>query len=206
MKIISEKDPQAISLAVDFLRAGKIISFAADTVYGVAVDASNYKAIEQLYLVKKRDKNKPIAIFLPNLSMAKKIFTFNCEARKFAKKFLEIPLTLVLKKRRKTLITLASNLNNGDKFLGFRIVEKKFIAELLKNFGGVMAVTSANISGLEAPISADQVKKYFNFNEIDLLIDGGICEKKNPSAVIKIDDKITILREGEGFNINSTTL
>ncbi|MSP34051.1 MAG: threonylcarbamoyl-AMP synthase [Rickettsiales bacterium] len=206
MKIISENDPQVISLAVDFLRAGKIISFATDTVYGVAVDASNYNAIERLYVIKKRNKNKPIAIFLPDLSMAEKIFIFSDEARKFAKKFLQISLTLVLKKRHDSLMILASNLNNGDEFLGFRIVEKKFIIELLKNFGGIMAVTSANVSGLEDSISADQVKKYFNFNEIDLLIDGGVCEKKNPSAVIKIDDKITILREGGGFNINSNIL
>lgn len=200
MKIISEKDPQAVSLAADFLRAGKIISFAADTVYGLAVDASSHNAIEQLYVIKKRDKNKPIAIFVPDLTTAKQIFTFNDKAKKFAKKFSEVPLTLVLKKRSKPLIELAPNLNNGDKFLGFRIVNKKFIAELLENFGGVMAVTSANISGFEAPISANQVKNYFNFNEIDLLIDGDICEKKNPSAVIKIDKKIEILRAGEGFN------
>ncbi len=207
MKIISEKDSAAISLAVDFLCAGKVISFATDTVYGIAVDASNNKAIERIYSIKKRDKNKPIAIFLPNLLMAEKILSFDEMAKKVAEKFSQIPLTLILKKRPSALINLAPNLNQNDEFLGFRIVEKNFISELLKNFGGVLAVTSANISGGEASISAAQVKNYFNFNDIDLLIDGGICAKKIPSTVIKIsDNQMTILREGEGFNINSLAL
>lgn len=201
MKIISEKDPQAISCAVDFLRAGKIISFATDTVYGVAVDASNYKAIEGLYAIKKRDQNKPIAIFLSDLQMAKKIFIFDEMAKKVVEKFGQQPFTLVLKKRHDSSINLAENLNKNNAFLGFRIVKKDFIDELLKMFNGVLAVTSANISGFKPSISADQVKS--NVAEIDLLIDGGVCEKKIPSAVIKIDNgQIKILREGENVNIN----
>lgn len=197
MKIISEIDPFSIAIAADYLRAGKVISFATDTVYGIAADASNSKAIEQIYSVKKRNKNKPIAIFLPNLAMAERILIFDEQAKKVAEKFQQIPLTLILKKRSEALINLASNLNENDEFLGFRIVQKNFISELLKNFGGVLAVTSANISGDEAAISGDQVKNYFNSKGIDLLIDGGICEKKIPSTVIKVsDNQITILRKG----------
>ena len=95
------------------------------------------------------------------------------------------------------MLNLAPNLNENDEFLGFRIVETNFLQELFKNFSGILAVTSANISGQQAAISAEEVKKYFNFSTIDLLIDGGVCQKKIPSTVVKIsDEKITILREG----------
>ena len=77
MQIISAQDSNAAVLAASFLREGKTISFATDTVYGIAVDASNSKAIAALYQIKNRNKNKPIAIFLPNLKVAEKIFLFD---------------------------------------------------------------------------------------------------------------------------------
>jgi len=203
MKIISEKDPAAISLATEYLCAGKIISFATDTVYGIVADASNINAVEQIYSIKRREKNKPIAIFLPNLLMAEKIFIFDEMAKNIAQKFSKNPLTIILKKQPNAAMHLAPNLNKNDDFLGFRIVKKDFIDKLLKNFGGVLAVTSANISGDKAAISADQVKNYFNFLDIDLLIDGGVCEIKIPSTVIKIcDNQLTILRNDANLNIN----
>ena len=197
MKMISENN-EAINLASEFLRDGKIISFATDTVYGIAVDATNYKAVERVYQIKKRAKNKPIVIFLPDIKIAEEFFIFDKTAKKIAEEFSAQAITLVLEKRQEALKTLAKNLNENDNFLGFRIAPTKFIAKLLKNFGGIIAVTSANISGDEAAISAFQVQKYFHSNEIDLLIDGGVCAKKIASTIIKIhNEKITILRKGE---------
>ncbi len=203
MKIISENDVSATTTAVDFLRAGKIIFFATDTVYGMAADAANERAVAQIYQLKNRQTKKPIAIFLQNLEQAKKIFIFDEMSEKIAQKFSQNSLTLVLKKRQEPLINLAKSLNKNDDFLGFRIVNKKFINDLLQNFGGVLAVTSANISGDAAAICADDIKKYFHFNADALLIDGGICAKKIPSTVIKIDNgKVEILRQGENFIID----
>lgn len=193
MKKIIESEYNSAKIAADFLKEGKIICFAADTVYGLAVDAQNEDAVEKLYRIKKREKNKPIAIFIADSSIAKKLFIFNNIAEKIVKNFFPGYLTLVLKKLAKPEINLAKNLNHNDDFLGFRIVNKKFINELFKNFPGILAVTSANISGNKSAISASEI----NLQEIDLLIDGGICEGKTPSTVIKIlDNKIILLREG----------
>jgi L-threonylcarbamoyladenylate synthase len=196
MKIILENNPDSAKIAADFLRQQKAISFATDTVYGIAVDATNLKAIEHLYAIKKRDKNKPITIFLKEESDIEKIFIFDKITKKIADKFLFDGLTLVLKKRHDShdsSTNLASNLNINDDFLGFRIVKNKFISELFKNFDYPLAVTSANISGFSAAISAEEIKSL----DIDLLIDGGICQKKIPSTVVKIiDNKVIILREG----------
>ena len=76
MLIVNENNPNAATLASEFLRDGKIISFSTDTVYALAADASNFQAVETLYQIKNRDPEKPIAIFVKDLDAAKKIFFF----------------------------------------------------------------------------------------------------------------------------------
>ena len=97
MLVIDEKKSNAVDVAIDFLQKGKVISFATDTVYGVAVDATNPKAVEGLYKLKKRDKNKPIAIFLKNLESAKKLFIFNDLASEVVEKYMPGDITAILK-------------------------------------------------------------------------------------------------------------
>lgn len=197
MEIIKENDQTSVDIACTFLKAGKIISFATDTVYGVAVDASNELAIEKLYQIKNRDKNKPIAIFVKNLEIAKKIFYFDDLATKLAKN-LPGALTIILEKKSENILNLAPNLNqNGDKFLGFRIVEREFIKNLFNKFDGVLAVTSANILGQKDATTYQEVKKYFENLKLDLLIIGENPNEKIASTVIKIqNNKAEILRQG----------
>lgn len=206
MRIIFEDDENAIEIAVDFLQKKKIIAFATDTVYGLAVDAASFEAVALLYNLKKRNKNKPIAIFLPNLKAAEDIFIFDELSKKIAAKFLPGALTLVLKKRPQSAVQLAKNLNEKDEFLGFRIVENNFIAKLLEKFGRAIAVTSANISGEKGAISADEIITSFDGQGLNLLIDGGLCYKKNYSTVIKVDNNsLSVLREG-AIKINELKL
>jgi L-threonylcarbamoyladenylate synthase len=197
MLIIKEEDVNAIELAIQFLQAGKLIAFATDTVYGIAADASNEKAVEQLYKIKNRQENKPIAIFINNLSDAKKIFKFGSLADKIAEKFLPGPLTMVLERQQHCQIKLASNLNhNQNNFLGFRLIDREFISNLLNKFSGTLAVTSANSSGESAAIDAKEVANYFQNHNI-LVIDGKITGNKIASTVIKIsNNNLEILRHG----------
>ena len=196
MLIIKESDTNALELACESLRLGKIVSFTADTVYGLAVDASNSKAVEALFALKKRDPKKPIAIFVKDLASAKKIFSFDEVAEKFAEKFASESLTLILETKPESSALLAPNLNqNDEKFLGFRIVNRDFIKNLLEKFGGSLAVTSANPSNEKAAITALEVENYFTKSNLDLLVDGGKSEREIASAVIKIvSGKIQIIR------------
>ncbi len=196
MLIIKESDTTALELACESLRLGKIVSFTADTVYGLAVDASNSKAVEALFALKKRDPKKPIAIFVKDLASAKKIFSFDEVAEKFAEKFASESLTLILETKPESSALLAPNLNqNDEKFLGFRIVNRDFIKNLLEKFGGILAVTSANPSNEKAAITALEVENYFTKSNLDLLVDGGKSEREIASAVIKIvSGKIQIIR------------
>lgn len=195
MKIISEKDKDAADLANQFLREGKVISFATDTIYGIAVDASNDEAVERLYEIKKRDQKKPIAIFVPNLEMAEEIFIFDDLAKKVAKKFLPGALTLVLETKEQALEILSAKLNsNGDKFIGFRIVDSFFVQKLFEKFNGILAVSSANISGSSPAKNADEFEKFLP--EVDLLIVGEVSGKIASTVAKIIDGKINIIRQG----------
>lgn len=206
MLIIKESDPNSIKIACQHLKDGKIISFATDTIYGVAVDASNSDAVARLYQIKQRSQQKPIAIFVKNLEIAQKIFTFDEKSLKIAKKYLPGHLTMVLKTKnnlKSKQLTLANNLNlNNDGFLGFRIIKKEFIENLLEKFGGILAVTSANISGTQSSSSSKEVEKQFKIEQIsqpnlDLLIEGSNSTNKLGSTVIKIDNnQVQILRQG----------
>ena len=203
MKIFKTENQQTIDAAINALKAGKIISFNCETVYGLAVDASNFKAVENLYHVKNRHQQKPLVIFLPNLEAAEEIFHFDEISRKIAQDFLPGNLTLVLKTKTESQHLFAKNLNQNQSaksdnfYLGLRIVDNKFVADLLKKFGGIIAVTSANKSGKPDAINADEVSNYFTNDEIELIVDSGTSSQKIPSTIAKISDgKVEILRVG----------
>ncbi len=197
MKIISENNSDAVALAKQFLQDGLLISFASDTVYGIACDASNSKAVERLYDLKNRNPKKPIAIFVKDLETAKEIFIFDELSEKIAQEFFPGALTLVLKTQPNIQIKISSDLNKNNEFLGFRIVDRNFIKNLMANFDGVLAVTSANLAGQNPAASAKEVEKYFSNSKLDLLIDGGISQEKEASTVVKINNqKLEILRQG----------
>lgn len=195
MQVVSEQNPEAVQIACEFLRAGKIISFATDTVYALAVDASNSKAVEDIYQIKNRDEKKPIAIFVKDLDTAKKIFFFDKKSEEIANKFLPGALTLILETRPEALRFLAPNLNkNQDNSIGFRIVDSFFVSKIFKKFSGILAVTSANISGEKPAINSDEIKNIFP--NLDLLIEGKISRKTASTVVKIINQQITILRKG----------
>jgi len=198
MYIIKESQKDSSQLISKFLKEGKTVSFATDTVYGIAVDASNYKAIENLYKIKKRQENKPIAILVKNLEMAKKIFEFDSLSEKIANNYLPGALTLVLKTKSDNYSFLAKNLSNiDDGFLGFRIIETDFIKKIFDDFDGAIALTSANISGQKSSLNAQEVEKYFDESMIDLLVDSGETKLRIHSTVVKITNGgLTILRNG----------
>ena len=196
MLVIDEKKTNAIDLAIDFLQKGKVICFATDTVYGVAVDATNPKAVEGLYKLKKRDKNKPIAIFLKNLESAKKLFIFNDLANEIVKKYMPGDITVILKTTDFAKKFLAKNLNNNDNdFIGFRIIDSYFVQKLFEKYNGILAVSSANEASQNPCISASSVKK--NLKNLDLLIAGKKTSKISSTIVKIVENELILIRQGK---------
>ena len=196
MLVIDEKKSNAIDVAIDFLQKGKVICFATDTVYGIAVDATNPKAVEGLYTLKKREKNKPIAIFLKNLESAKKLFIFNDLASEIVEKYMPGDITAILKTTDYAKKILAKNLNNNDNnFIGFRIIDSYFVKKLFEKYNGILAVSSANEASQNPCISASLVKK--NLKNLDLLITGKKTSKISSTIVKIVDDELILIRQGK---------
>lgn len=195
MKIVNQFDKKAIKLAINHLKNGDIVCFPTDTIYGLAVDATNEKAVEKLYNFKNRPKNKPFSIFLRDINIAKKLFVFNNLSTNIANKYFPGQLTMILKTKDQTKKILAKNINNGiNDFVGFRIVDSYFVRNLFAKYDGILAVSSANKSNEEPCLSVSQIKN--NLLGIDLLIAGkkasGVA-----STIIKIDeDNLSIVRIG----------
>ena len=196
MLVIDEKKSNAIDVAIDFLQKGKVICFATDTVYGIAVDATNPKAVEGLYKLKKREKNKPIAIFLKNLESAKKLFIFNDLASEIVEKYMPGDITAILKTTDYAKKILAKNLNNNDNdFIGFRIIDSYFVQKLFEKYNGILAVSSANEASQNPCISASLVKK--NLKNLDLIIVGKKTSKISSTIVKIVDNELTLIRQGK---------
>ncbi|MCE3255307.1 MAG: threonylcarbamoyl-AMP synthase [Rickettsiaceae bacterium] len=186
-----------VSEASKILKNGGIICFATETVYALACDASNDLAVAKLYKIKKREPKKPIAVFVKDLAMAKQLLDLNTKEIAIAEKFMPGMITLVAKKRAPQIktISISSLLNSNIKDLGFRIPDHKFCLDLLNEFNGVIAATSANPSNKEPAISYNQAKEYFQ-DKVDLIIDGGICVHKIASTVLRVGREIEIIRPG----------
>jgi L-threonylcarbamoyladenylate synthase len=165
--IISQYHQNAINLAITKLQQQKLIAIPTDTIYGLAGDATSFEAVKKLYELKKRDNQKPIAIFVQNLEMAKEIFYFNQLAEKIANLYMPGKITIILNVKENNF-SLAKNLNYNNNKIGFRYVNSFFMAKLLEIYQKPLAVTSANISGFEVAKSAQDIAKIFN---LELIID-----------------------------------
>ena len=196
MLVIDEKKSNAVDVAIDFLQKGKVICFATDTFYGVAVDATNSRAVEGLYKLKKREKNKPISVFLKNLESAKKLFTFNNLANEIVEKFMPGDITVILKTTNFAKKILAKNLNNNDdNFIGFRIIDSYFVQKLFEKYDGILAVSSANEAFKDPCASVSLVKK--NLKNLDLLIAGKKTSKISSTIVKIVDNELILIRQGK---------
>ena len=129
--IISQYHQDSVNLAMQQLQQQQVIAIPTDTIYGLAVDATNFEAVEKLYALKKRENQKPIAIFVQNLAMAKEIFAFNELAEKLANLHMPGKITMILPAKENSF-NLATNLNYHHKTIGFRFVDSFFVQKLLR--------------------------------------------------------------------------
>ncbi|MGA2418398.1 MAG: L-threonylcarbamoyladenylate synthase [Candidatus Staskawiczbacteria bacterium] len=173
MKIVKiQKNP--INEAVEFLNNGGVVICPTDTVYGFLADAGNRKAIEKIFKIKKRPKNKPLAIFVKDLKMAKGLAQIDAKQEKILKSKWPGKFTFVLP--------------TGNGTIALRIPKYKFLNDLLKKINKPLVQTSVNISGRPALTKIKDIVKVFETqkNQPDLIIDGGNLPKTNPSTIIDL--------------------
>lgn len=181
----------AIAQALRVLRAGGLVAFPTDTVYGVGALAFDGAAVESIYTAKDRPVEKAIPILFADLEDLDQVaMEVPVMASVLAAHFWPGPLTLVVPKKP-TLPSAVSATNT----LAVRIPDHP-VARALLRAAGPMAVTSANISGQASPTDAQEVLRQLN-GRIPLVIDGGPTPGGIPSTLVDcLGGEPVLLREG----------
>jgi L-threonylcarbamoyladenylate synthase len=183
--------PETMEIAMEELKKGSVIAVPTDTVYGIACLLENESAIHEIFRIKERDTTKAIPLLIGEYEQI--ICTtdgISESAQKLAKRFWPGPLTLVIPKRLELPEVLTPYPT-----VGVRMPAHTWLCQLIRNVG-VLAATSANISGGENPRTAQDVLRQLD-GHIPLIIDGGACEGGIPSTVVDCSqEEITILRTG----------
>jgi L-threonylcarbamoyladenylate synthase len=192
-QLLPTTDTQAFAHAVRLLRAGKVIAFPTDTVYGIGADGFNERAIEQLFVVKERERGKAIPYLLSDTKdLAKVAREIPRAAQMLAEKFFPGGLTLVVPASPRVPKILIA----GGNTIAVRVPNHPTTRALIDALGVPLAATSANISGGENPANARDVLKQLD-GRIPLILDGGATRGNIPSTVVDVStDPPKVLRVG----------
>ena len=190
-EIISIDHPDALQRALEFLRAGELVAFPTDTVYGLGTLAFNAAGAVKIYQAKQRPPEKAIPILLGDADQLDQVAVTVPEmARKLAHHFWPGALTLILPKNP-AIPEAVSALGT----VGVRIPNHNFARELLRA-AGPMAVSSANLSGRESPVTAEEAYAQLN-GSLPLVMDGGRAPGGMSSTVVDCTGReLVILRSG----------
>ena len=178
-----------INEVVELLKQDEVVAFPTETVFGLGVKFGNLSALEKIYEIKHRSHSKAISLMIYDPKDIEKYAYVNENAQKLIDHFMPGMITLVLKKKS----ILSDDFTAGYDTIGIRIPDDPFVLKLLKEVGP-MLVTSANISGQETLLNDQEVYKQFK-GKIKIIVKGK-CKNTLASTVIKVDEDVTILRQG----------
>ncbi len=184
---------QSAKLAGNIVRAGGVIVFPTDTVYGIGCDPLNDESVRRVYEIKKRF-GKPMPILAKDLNDVERIAEMNEIEFEIVSKLWPGQLTILLRAKPSFRI---SRLMSEDRRIGVRIPASLQTLTIIEESGGLLVGTSANVSGLPPPQSIQELDEEI-LRSVDLVIDGGRCLIGKPSTVVRLvdEDRLRILRLG----------
>ncbi len=175
------------------VRAGGVVVYPTDTLYGLGADPKNALAVRRLFEIKGRRVDQPILLLIHDISEVREwADEITPRAELFMKKFWPGPLTLVFKARNDVL----GDLTAGTGRVGLRIPGNALTRNLLAFVGSALTGTSANRSGGQDPRSAEEAALAVG-GMVDLILDAGSATESRPSTVVDVtSDTPVVLREG----------
>jgi len=175
--------------AAEILRAGGLVAFPTETVYGLGADASSEKAVARLYAVKRRPLEHPVIVHLHSLERALAwARDVPGEAKVLAERFWPGPLTLILKRSERA----GDFVTGGQDTVGLRVPSHPLAQALLREFGGGIAAPSANRFGHVSPTTAAHVREDLG-RDVDLVLEGGASEVGIESTIVDLSTGAAVL-------------
>lgn len=196
-KIIQATHPMAIELASKKLGDHQIIALPTDTVYGLACSANSESSIRNLYKIKGRNADKPVAICVADIDNFYHWGDGSHLPRELLEQLLPGPVTVVVNKSKHLTNPF---LNNGISLIGIRIPDFEFIRNLSRIFKQPIALTSANKSSEGSTLNIAEFRHLWD--EVGLVVDGGQLgltdSQRSASTVIDLSEPglYQIIREG----------
>jgi L-threonylcarbamoyladenylate synthase len=173
-------DPRAIEEAAEVLRAGGLVAFPTETVYGLGADASNPEAVKKIYAAKGRPRNHPLIVHLEDETRVPEWASEVPEAtRRLAQRFWPGPLTLILKRAAH----VSDLVTGGQDTVALRVPAHPAARALLVRFGGGIAAPSANRYGRVSATTAEHVRSEFG-GTVEYVLDGGPCDVGIESTIV----------------------
>ncbi len=182
-----------IEYVANLLRQGEVCGIPTETVYGLAANAYDEKAVEKIFKAKGRPQDNPLIVHISSLDMLKEVVEFVPQvAYDLAEKFWPGPLTMIFKKSDKISTVVTAGLDT----VAVRFPSHKIANTLIKTANIPLAAPSANISGSPSPTTANHVFTDLN-GKVPAILDGGACEYGLESTVILLkENSVRLLRPG----------
>lgn len=179
--------------AVKILKNGGIVIFPTDTAFGIGCRIDNEEAVQRLFEIRKRPKEKAVPVLASSIEMVEKyVEPFDWEIRNLMDKYWPGALTLVLNCKTEKVPSL---LRGGGKTIGIRIPDNASITEIINRVGVPILGPSANFSGEKTPFEFLDLDPEL-LSKVDFVLHGE-CRLKKPSTVLDVSVKPwSIIREG----------
>jgi len=173
----------AAARAADALAAGALVVLPTETVYGLAADARRPDALARIYGAKRRDAGKPVAFLAADSDAVEAAGAIlSPAARDLAARYWPGALTLVLP--------------CGEGFEGFRVPDHELARDIVRRCGGLLRVTSANLSGEPAALTAADALRTLG-EAVELVLDAGPVTGGEASTVVRVTaERVEVLRQG----------
>jgi len=188
--LVEPADPDTLERAAALIRAGRLVAFPTETVYGLGADATSDVAVARIYEAKGRPRFNPLIAHVADVGAARRLAVFDARAEAVAARFWPGPLTLVLPRRADCPVSLLACA--GLDTVAIRVPAHPIARALLRAAAVPVAAPSANPSGAVSPTTAAHVVQGLD-GRVDMVIDGGACAVGLESTILDLSGADPVL-------------
>jgi L-threonylcarbamoyladenylate synthase len=177
---------------LSFLSTGGVIGFPTETAYGLGADPFSELAVQRIFQIKRRPEDKPILLLVNSIEMASSLAEIPQSGRLLMTRFWPGALTLILPSKP----NVPPFVTAGTRNVALRWSGAPFVKDLLERWENPITATSANLSGMPAAVTVDEVLVQLG-DELDVVVDGGTLPTRGGSTILDMTQPTPLLvREG----------